>query len=164
MGRRGRGLASRLKIAHQQHRAEQARTETEAQRQRAAAAAARDELLAELMAFAKDTGFLEARLSEGRLALHFGDRALAFEPVGEADVIEITWAGQPEGRTDALHYEAQLGRWVLSVKRRRREDRILFWDEGLEALLVDGLGVPDPGESEPATAAETDLESRDRRL
>ena len=162
MGRRGRGLASRFKKAHEKNQDETRRADEDERRRRARQAEARNDLFEDLAAFAEETGFLKSRLRDGVLTLRYEKRELRFSPVGEADEVEVTWENLPENRRYRLYLEGELERWVLAVSRRRREDRILLWDDGVEALMVDGLGLPVP-EGEDFEPEQEDPKRSDRR-
>jgi hypothetical protein len=80
-----------------------------------------------------------------------------FTAVGDADRIGVRFTGQPAHERHELYRQPELNDlWVWSRRRARREDRLPLFDDGLEELLVRGLGLPRPGEAEP--------ESPDRSL
>ncbi len=148
MGRRGRSLAGRFRQAIRE-RAEDSRREADAaQRARERAERARAELFQDLVGFAEDTGFLQAGLRDGSLSLRFGDRELRFAPAGDGGEVVLDWDGRDPEETHRLYVEQRLGEdtWVWARKRRMRlrEERTLFWDAGLEELLVVALGLPRP--------------------
>lgn len=152
MGRRGRGLAGRFRQAFQSEAEKEARAAEEARRREQRAAAERSRLFDDLIAFAEETGFLRSTLREGALRLVHGERALRFEAVGDGGAVEVAWEQQDPEETHRLYVEERLeGAWVWARKRRmrQREDRELFWDKGLEELLVLGLGLPRPDGAAP---------------
>ena len=151
MGRRGRSLAGRFRRAVEEE-SERLRREEEASRgARERGAKARSDLFRELAAFAEETGFLETRVRDGALTLVRGERCIHFRPVGEGHDIVVEWDALDPAETHRLYLEEQLGAWVWGRSRpmRHREDRELFWDKGLEELMVTGLGLPRPSDDEP---------------
>ncbi len=161
MGERRSRLGSRFKRAVEQ--AEDAKE----QRQRSAAEVerqarlARAELFAELESLASEIGVLTVQRTKQGLTLRYRERYLHFAPEGVGDVlVEFEGTGDDEHR---LYREAELGqRWVHHHKRRFRELRVPLFDQGLEELLVTGLGLPRPdeGDAEPTD----DEENPSRRL
>lgn len=142
-------LAARFRKAVQSD--EQARqSEQDAARLAAEAArAARDALLTELAEIAREIGVLEVQRGSDGLTLRYRERTLHLAPAASGDVVvEVEGAGDEEHR---LFRQPELGdRWVYSRKRRfNREDRVPLFDQGLEDLLVRGLGLPRPGDDEP---------------
>jgi hypothetical protein len=82
------------------------------------------------------------------VTLRYEDRYVHFAPVGDLDRVTVEFEGMGDEK-HALYREAQLGdRWVWSVTMRRRDDRKPFFDEGLEALLIRALGLPEPSDDE----------------
>ena len=78
---------------------------------------------------------------------------LTFAPVGEADRVGVTFTGQPAHEHHELYRQPELDdRWIWSRRRVKREDRLPLFDEGLEELLVRGLGLPRPGDESPPPA------------
>ena len=161
MAQRGSDLASRLKTALDEEEAAAARAEEERQRRLEAAKEAREALLDDLAAFGEAVGHLAVQRSADGLVLRRGERFLAFEPMGEADRVRVTFTGS-EGQEHRLDREPALqDRWVWSFTRRRRADRLPLFDTGLEELLVLALQVPrvTPVEEEDPIVARP---SRDR--
>ncbi len=149
MRRKGAGLANRFRRAVESEEVARKREEEDLQRRQAEARAARTTLFGDLLAFAKDTGFLQAGLSAGALSMRHGDREVRFLPVGDADRVEVDWEEQEDTERHVLYREANLGhRWVWVFTRRRREDRLPLFDDGLEEILVRGLGLPRPDGTE----------------
>lgn len=149
MAERGRSLADRFRRAVEGDAERRAR-EAEAERtRRERASAARSALFRDLVAFAANAGVIASRSLEAGVALSFGGRELRFVAVGDGDAVEVGWADMDPEESHRLYLEERLGgAWVWARKRRMRprEEQELFWDAGLEELLVVGLGLPRPGE------------------
>lgn len=76
-----------------------------------------------------------------------GLRALRFVAVDEGvDIVFEGWPGAAVQRARPL--AALSGRWVLHFTRHGREQTLPFFDQGLEELLVHGLGLPRPAPDE----------------
>ena len=158
MGRRGRGLAGRFRRAMDDESDRERREAEESQRALERAAKARSALFDDLVSFAEETGFLRAKLRDGGLVRVHRKRELRFVPVGDGDAVELDWEGRDPEETHRMYLEQRLGEaWVWGRKRRmrQREDRDLFWDKGLEELLVLGWGLPRPDDD---VAVESDFE------
>ena len=151
----------RSRLADRFRRAVEDEQAAEAESARAAAAAteraslARDELLGDLDALARGIGFLAVQRGNEGLTLRYRERYLHFAPIGDGDLrVEFEGTGDDEHR---LYRQAELGnRWVLLRRRRFREDRVPLFDQGIEDLLVNALGLPrpsdDPGDAGPSDA------------
>ena len=156
MGHKGRGLAGRFRIAVEDESTRRQREEAEARLKLERAAQRRSTLFDDLVGFAEETGFLRANRNEGGLTLAYGERTLRFVPVGDADQVELGWPEMDPEETHRMYVEERLeNAWVWARKRRMRprEDRELFWDAGLEELLVRALKLPRPSD-EPAPQPE----------
>ena len=148
MGDKGSGLAGRfrraVKAREKAHQSEDQRRE----QRRSEAVKARRSLFGRLSEFASETGFIEVRNDSDGVTLRFEDRYLHFAPQGPLDRVRIEFEGMGD-ETHELYREEQLGdRWVWSATRRRREDLKPFWDEGLEALLIRALDLPEPADDD----------------
>jgi len=161
MGDKGSGLAGRFRRAVEaRKRAHQLEDERREARLREAQEA-RANLLKRLSEFGQETGFLDVRSDAGGLTLRFEDRYVHFAAGGEEDRVGIEFDGMGDER-HVLYRESQLGdRWVWSMTHRRREHLKPFFDEGLEALLIRALGLPDP---EDEDAAPSEPSERERSL
>ncbi|TNE91228.1 MAG: hypothetical protein EP330_06175 [Deltaproteobacteria bacterium] len=148
--RRGAGLAQRMKAKLQAEEEAKARAIAERERRLAAARAARDELFLDLEAFADVLEPIAHARQGETLVLRRGDRFLQLEPMGEGERVRVTFTGS-EGEDHRLYREAALGdRWVWSFTRRRRgEERMPLFDDGLEELLVLALELPRVTGAEP---------------
>jgi hypothetical protein len=152
--RKGAGLAARFRQAVSAVSAQASAEEASRERNRAEGARARDELFQDLVAFAQDTGFVAASRDEAGVILRWRGAWIHFQPVGDADGVRVRFEGTAEDE-HRLYREALLGdRWVWSWRRRGQEDRLPLFDQGLEALLVRALGLPDPDETPAAPAPE----------
>lgn len=138
-------LASRLRAAVEEAEAERAR-ESEARRRRLEeGAAAREALFGQLESFAGLVGHLAVQRDGDGVVLRYGDRALRFEAHGDGDEVRVRVEGWPGASEHALGRSADLAdRWVLTYRRHGREERMPFFDAGLEELMVQGLGMPRP--------------------
>ncbi|MFT7518382.1 MAG: hypothetical protein ACI9MC_000513 [Kiritimatiellia bacterium] len=142
-------LANRFKAVLDEVEAGRIRTETQRKTRLAEARAARNELLAELVAFARAVGHLEISLGDDLLISWRGQR-VRFSPVGDADRIAVAFEmvdqDPPSGDAHVRIYRhLDLGnRWVLSVPRGAREELEPLFDAGLVHLMTAGLGLPIP--------------------
>ena len=90
----------------------------------------------------------EAPVPEGLSYLPYQRAAIAFA----AKFAAATDGAGVDVRSEAfgddavrLYREPELGdRWVASLRRSGHEQRVLLYDQGLEELLVTGLGLPRP--------------------
>ena len=151
MRRKGSGLADRFRRAVESEEQARKREDEDRQRRQLAAQAARETLFRDLLEFARALGFINAGLSGGALSMRHGDREVRFLPVGDSDRVEVDWEQQAEGERHQLYREANLNhRWVWVFTRRTREDRLPLFDDGLEEILVRGLGLPRPDDVDEA--------------
>jgi hypothetical protein len=143
--RPGSGLAARFKQAHEaQERAQQAR-EAEL-RAKETARVARAALFDDLAAFARDTGFVAGDRRPDGVVLRFESRELRFTEDGDGDGVAVAWSDAPKGSEHRLYREPMLAdRWIWRFVHRGREQRLPLFDQGLQVLLVQALGLPDPG-------------------
>jgi hypothetical protein len=122
----------------------------------ASARAARAQLFDDLDAFAAVIDTVASARQGESLILRHGDRFLHLEPMGEAERVRVTFSGS-EGEDHRLYREPELAdRWVWAFTRKRRgEERLPFFDEGLEELLVLALHLPrvTPTDEETAPAS-----------
>lgn len=152
------GLASRFRRAVSELDDARRRAAEEAERARQEAQAARAALFADLARFATDVGAIQAVAEPDGLSLRYGGRQVRFVAEGEHDRIRVERDGDEPGtvfRQPELDY-----RWVYARRRRGREERVPLLDQGLEDLLVNGLGLPPPSNEAAAAPAS----SRDREL
>src|SRR5207253_9038681 len=120
-----------------------------ARRAREAAQAARTQLLHDLAAIGREIGVLQVTEDKDGVLMRFRERYLHFGPEGDGDRVRIDFEGMGD-EENSLYRQAELGdRWVHSRRRRSREDRAPLFDQGLEDLLVRGLGLPKPGTDAP---------------
>ena len=162
MRRKGASLAARFRRAIRSERDERAEQERARELALEAAREARDSLFVELAEFARAVEFLSVEQTQAGLILRFSEggesRELTFAPVGEADRVGVTFTGQPAHEHHELYRQPELDdRWIWSRRRVKREDRLPLFDEGLEELLVRGLGLPRPGDESPPPAGERAL-------
>lgn len=157
MTRRGSQLANRFKAALD-HEAEVRRAEEQERLARLEAGrTARQELLADLVAFAESLGHLGiTRQQDGGFAVTYEDRTLTVVPMGDGDRIKVDYPrAASTGRQVRLFRVSELGdRWVVSVRRGSKEDLKPLFDAGLEWLMVDALHLPRLSEEQAAAAAE----------
>lgn len=124
----------------------QKQAEDDAKRAAERARTARAQLLTELVALAREIGVLQVAPEKDGLTLRFGERYLHFGADGDGDRLKIEFEGMGD-EEHTLYRQAELGeRWVYSRRRKHRDDRVPFFDAGLEELLVRGLGMPKPGD------------------
>lgn len=161
MAKRGSGLAARFRKAIVSE--SEAKEQAEAARKRAegAAKAARDELLRDLAEFGRELGFARVHLSPTVVTLTHGQHRLRFT-ADDGTGVNVTFEGQGD-EVFRLYREPQLAnRWIFAFTRRKQEHRLPLFDQGLEELLVLGLGLPRPagdGDDE-----EPDLPPKGRHL
>jgi len=158
MGRRGRDLADRFRSALDAAEAERRRQEEEQQRRLAEGRKERVALMKDLAEVGRAIEHLAVSEQDGGVTFRFNDRFLHFEPMGEGDRVRVTFddAGDGEHR---LYREPGLGnRWVWSMRRRGREDRLPLFDNGLEELLVLALKLPRPREVATSPQAQPTLD------
>ena len=145
-------LAARFRKAVLDRDEARRQAEDEAKRGAERARAARAQLLTELVVLAREIGVVQVAPEPDGLTLRFGERYLHFGAEGDGDRLKVEFEGMGD-EEHALYRQAELGeRWVYSRRRRNRDDRVPFYDAGLEELLVRGLGLPKPGEDEPPPA------------
>jgi len=146
MARRGEDLAGRFKAALDVAANEAKRQEEERQRVLADARKERDALLDDLAEFGQAVGHIAVQKVETGVTFRFQDKFLHFEPIGEGDRVKVAWDGIGDDE-HRLYRETALGsKWVWVVRRRGREDRLPFWEAGLEEMLVLALKLPRPGD------------------
>ncbi|MCK6505096.1 hypothetical protein L6R53_17140 [Myxococcota bacterium] len=130
-GRRGLGLAQRLRASIDASR-DAARQAEEAQRLRShRARLARAELLRDLAAFGRALGHAQVSATEDQVGIRFEGRSLRFEAVGDADEVRVQGDGLQEPWR--VQHNAELDRWALYPPRGA--PRLLF-DAGLEELVA----------------------------
>ncbi|MEO0605815.1 MAG: hypothetical protein AAF211_30565 [Myxococcota bacterium] len=155
MGERRSRLGSRFKRAVE--KAEDAREQGQRSAQEAERQArlARAELFADLESLGKEIGVLTVQRTKQGLTLRYRERYLHFAPDGIGDVVvEFEGTGDDVHR---LYREAELGdRWVHHCKRRFRDLRVPLFDQGIEDLLVDALGLPRPDDEPDPEPGPTD--------
>jgi hypothetical protein len=146
MNKDGLGLAKRFRavLDDAQVDAERARVAREARL--AEGRAARDALYDSIAAFAAATGHLHAVRSSDGLLLSWRDRAIQFEDMGLGDRVRVTHdvSEREEIKLRLYRVEDLANRWVLSQSHRGQELVSPLFDQGLEDLLVEGLGLPRP--------------------
>ena len=155
MARRGDDLAGRCKAALDSAASEARRQEEDRQRQLAEGRKERDALFEDLAAFGQAVGHIATQRAETGVTFRYQDRYIHFEPMGEGERLKVTFDGIGDDE-HRLYRETALGsKWVWVVRRRGREDRLPFWEAGLEELLVLALKLPRPGETGPPAAQPT---------
>jgi len=148
MGRRGSDLAARFRRALDSAETERMRREAEGQQRLAEGRQERERLFDDLTSLGEAMGHVAVQRHDGGVTFRFSDRFLHFEPMGEGDRVRVTFDGIGED-AHRLYQESGLGnRWVWSLRRRGREDRLPLFDAGLEELLVLTLKLPHPNEIE----------------
>jgi len=151
MAKRGKGLVARFRRAVQSEEAQRAAEEAAKEQALAAARAARAELLADLQEIGRELE-LSPIARKGELQLSRGSHRLVFRPDDPDDRVEIDIRFEDMGdETFRLYREPQLDdRWVLTFTRRGRAHRLLFFDQGLEELLILALDLPRPDDADAA--------------
>ncbi len=145
MAGRGSRLAARFKKAvldkEQERRDERSAHEARVE----AAERARTTLFDELVAFATETGVVSAKRGADGVTLRFEERYLHFAPAADSERVSLEFEGVGDEQ-HSLYRQPELNEMWVYCRRRPvgREDRVPFWDQGLEALLVRALGMPDP--------------------
>lgn len=161
MAKPGQELAARFRKVVEADELERRRREEEKLRRLEVARAARKELLDHLGEFGEAIGHLQvqAKSHDQGLTLRFRDRFLHFVPVGEADRVKVEFADSDD-EEHRLYREPELGdKWVWRFKRQGREDRMLFFDAGLEELCVHALGLPRPDDNAASAPEDVSLDA-----
>ena len=141
---RGSRLAARFRKAVDDRDALQRQAEEAARTAAEDARSARQRLLSDLEGIARDIGDIEVTRPSGGLQLRHRGRVLGFVAKGDTDRIDVTLDAASDGE-HWLYRQQELGaRWVYARKRGVRDDRVPLFDQGLEDLLVRGLGLPPP--------------------
>ncbi len=122
---------------------------------------ARDELFADVIAFSEAVGYVTAERGASGVLLTAGAKTLMFEEMGEGERVKLVFENSEKGQ-HRLFRIGEIDRWAWSFMRYGREERMLFWDDGLEELCVIALGLARPGEqtasSAPIDSGDTDDE------
>ena len=149
MPSRGRDLASRFRDAIDRQQDERKLADQAREQRLEEARQARSALLQDVLGVMKSIGVIEiTELEEGGFECRFEGRLLVFKPTGNGDRVEIEWCADAPSRgfSHDLYREEELGRrWVYRRIRPGQDDRLPLFDAGLEAILVQGLGLPEPG-------------------
>jgi hypothetical protein len=146
---RGSRLAARFRQAVDDREAQRRQAEEAARAAAEDARSARQRLLADIEQIARDIGAIDVSKPSGGLQLRLAGRVLGFAAKGEGDRIEVT-LDLPSDGEHWLYRQQELGaRWVYAHKRGVRDDRVPLFDQGLEELLVRGLGLPPPTPDAP---------------
>lgn len=141
MTQKGEELAARFRAAYEAKKREEA--ERTAAHDPTRAAAARATLFQDLRAFGEALGFIQVEATPAQVSFRFEDRALTFTAEGEADGVRVAWPGKHDADEHRLYREALLGhRWIWRFRTGGREHRLPLFDQGLELLLVEALGLP----------------------
>jgi hypothetical protein len=122
--------------------AEQKRLEAEEKDQALAAQKARAELLDELAKFVKDLGIEAKKTKKTGLTIKRGDRKLVLTPVGDEDKLIVKYEGSDE--SDHIARDVA-GDWLLTRRVDGDYQHLELITDGLQELLVDGVGLPRPG-------------------
>ena len=122
--------------------AERKRLEAEEKERQRAAQKARAELLAELAAFAADLGLDVKKDKKTSVTIKNGDCKLTLRAEGEEDTLCIEYEGSDE--SDHIARDVA-GDWLLTRRVDGDYQHLQLITEGLQELLVDGLGLPRPG-------------------
>jgi hypothetical protein len=157
MARPGQALASRFNRMLERLEEERKREEEARAKRLLEAQTARADLFENLGAFAEAVGHLQVQAKPGEegLTLRYLDQFIHFAPKGEADRVEVRFAGS-DGQEHRLYREPELGnRWVWVASMGGREDRLPLFDQGLEELLVRGLALPRPAQGMDDVPADT---------
>jgi hypothetical protein len=138
-------LALRFQRAIDALEQDRAAADARVARSRAEGRAARQELVAEIAAFARAVGRIAVADHDGGLVLSWGGAALRFVPDGDGDRLRVELGHPTDDAPIAIfrHPEAEFA-WVLSVGRPGSEAVEALFDAGLIHLLVEGLGLPAP--------------------
>ena len=156
MDKNGLGLAARFRTVLDRVEVDEGRARAEREARLAEGRAAREALFDTLQGFADATGHLRAtRDEDDALELSWRERTVRFEPMGYGERVRVVHDAAVQGEEEVRLYRVPdlANRWVLSVSRRGREMVSPFFDQGLEDLLVDGLGMPRPDRDEQVIAA-----------
>lgn len=144
MSGKGDDLAKRFKAALDDEARARAR-EDEARRIREEEGArALAELFGQLEAFAGAVGHLACQRDDLGVTLRYGLRGVRIEAEGDTgDRARVVLEGWPSTTDHRLYREAALGdRWVLLYRKHGHEQRIPLFDQGLEDLMTEALGLP----------------------
>ncbi len=147
MGRRGRKLAARFKQAHTEATSEKAAEDAAREARLQEGQRARNELFDDLVDFAGELGFLRCERGDFGVRLYNGDKLLHFEPMGEGDRVKVVFENSEKGQHRLFRIAELGGKWAWSFMRYGREERLLFFDDGLEELAILGLGLERPAQS-----------------
>jgi len=156
MSERWSRFATRFRRAIQTERQAAEAAQAAAEATAEAAAAARDALLAQLAQLAHDIGALDVQSGPDGLTLRFGERSLRFAPEGDGELL-VSFEGIGEHIHRLFRQPELQDRWIYARGSGQEEVRLPLLDQGLEELLVRGLGLPRPGEEpidEPAGATD----------
>ena len=152
MRRRGAGLASRLRErleaeAEARRRADEARDEAAAR-----ALAERELLYDDLRSFGDEVGHFRIERHDDGLSLIAGDVRLRFRSEEGGDRVDVLREeGDDVRAAGVLYREPRLeDRWILVQMDRGKERRQPLFDEGLEGLAMEALGLSAEPEPEPA--------------
>ena len=157
MARRGSGLAERLRAKLDARASEEAARIAERERVEEAEREARSELLDDLEAFGRAVGHLEVERVEAVLTLRYGDAHVVFRDAEDELHLEIH-QGPASNATHVLFREAALDdRWIWSSRRGAHEERRPLFDEGLELLMSQALGLPTVTEATNTESPEMSL-------
>lgn len=155
MPRKGQSLAARLRATLNAEIEAAARAEKAREERLAKARAARALLLIDLVEFTEAVGHFVLERSATQLTIRREDRWLTFEPEGEAGLVKVTFPGS--GDAHRLYQEAQLlDKWAWRFTRHGKEERLVFWDSGLEELLALALEIRPTEGIEPAELPDDD--------
>lgn len=167
MTRRGSELAKSFQVAVEtEHVARQASLEG-LDEELVKALAARDELFDDLSEFGSTITIIEVSRSEDAIVFQNGDRFLSFTHIGLAGNVGMQFSGSGEAHNRLYREEDLNNKWVWYSRDGGREDRTVFFDSGLEELMVSALGLPRPSEQREnvsETGSATDSSSRTRTL
>ena len=147
MPRRGFSLAERFKVAASQATEAKRLAEEERDARLARERASRDELMEDLAAFGATVGLMDVQRHDGGVTLRYQDRFLHFEPLGDGGLVRIRHDGSGDEENTLYRESELLNRWVWRRKKGHRDDRVPFFDQGLEELVVHALRFPRPDEA-----------------
>ena len=155
--RRGGKLAERMQRKLEEEEVRKAREEEARQAVLARARAERERLFEDLEAFAGVLDSVHCGQHGEALVLRRGERFVQFEPMGTAERVRVSFTGS-EGEDHRFYQEANLSnRWVWAHSgKRRSEERVPLFDEGLERLMVRALELPPVLGSDPVPSSPTD--------
>jgi hypothetical protein len=167
MTRRGSKLAERFQIAVETEQVARQAALADQDEELAKALAARDQLFDDLAEFGATITIIDVSRSEEAIVFENAGRFLSFRHIGLAGNVGLQFSGSGEAHHRLYREEDLNNKWVWYSRDGGREERTVFFDSGLEELMVSALGLPQPSEEREnvsEAAAGADPASRTRTL